>query len=349
MSVSTYPEIDYLQSIKSQTNNARSLIYTYNSRANSLFNEFDSKVYDYETTSEKGRVYVSEMDGYIMRLHDTKRDLIDYKDDLKEAESEISNIQKEFQVIEELDAETLVNPIVVRNKQVYVPDLDPELLALLENRSKDMTPIEKVVRGISLINLQTIFPVLLLLITIFLSLLVSSFICLNEINSSANCRVRLVKGVFLHEFISVYFSSLLIVAVPIFCILFLGNHLFALHIFHNFSYIALLLFFISSIFTMFGIGLSYLIKKESITLLMSTFFLVFLMFFSGFLLPIERMTESASSLANIFPGKVALNAFNKMIFYDIQYSIMSHDFVILMIWFALLAIFTLVIKKLRNV
>ena len=98
-----------------------------------------------------------------------------------------------------------------------------------------------------------------------------------------------------------------------------------------------------------GISIAYLVKKESITLLITTFILVFLLFISGFLLPIERMSAIPAAIAKFFPGKLALNAFNMVVFYDQGLSVVVSTISLLCVWFFFLVITAVVIKKVRKV
>jgi len=323
----------------SETAGLRNEINSYNSFAGNYFNEMDSRISKYEIASEKGKNYISEIDSTITKMENTKKDLYLYKSKLDKTENEITNIQNYFKGVGELDPETMVNPIVIYNKPVYIPEVEAEI--------KNLNG-EKAERGFNMISLQTIYPNILFLIVLFLSLLISSFVCLSEINSPANQRIKLIKGISIPEIISIYTTSLIIIALPIFCVLLFGNILFVINIFKNFVFVSIILFLISSIFIIFEISLAYLIKKKSITLLITTFILVFLIFFSGFLLPIERMSKIAGYIASIFPMKVALSAFNKIVFYN-EWNSSITNIVILGIWFAILIPVSLIIKKIKQV
>ena len=309
-------------------------------------NNINNGVVRSRSLSSRGRTDLSGIDSAASDLYNIKNNLVGYKSSLNSAEDDILNMEDEIRKISNIDPETLVNPIVIRNTPTYIPEISEKLK--IKYADGEGSEVEKIVRGVNLISLQTIFPVVLVLLIMFLSLLISSFMCLTEINSSANCRIRLVKSIFTHEFISIYLSSFIIIFVPIFCVLLLGNYLFMIPLFENFGLVFLLLFFISSVFIFIGMGLSYLFKKESITLLISTFILVFLIFFSGFLLPIERMGRLPGLFASNFPGKIGLSALNKVVFYGQDFSSVLKDINLLMVWFVSLIAVVLIIKKLRH-
>lgn len=187
----------------------------YSYEANMLLGEIDTKIDEYEDASLKGRQYMSEIDTYINILQSLKQDLITYKGKIGEAESEITNIQDKIATMEEMNPEVLINPIIVNNLPTYIPEVDSSLIERFAERFEDSSALEKAVLGLNMINLQTIFPMLLFLITIFLCLLVSSFICLEDINSSAHTRVSIIRSSFIAQFLSIYLSSLIVIFVPI--------------------------------------------------------------------------------------------------------------------------------------
>ena len=95
-------------------------------------------------------------------------------------------------------------------------------------------------------------------------------------------------------------------------------------------------------------GLSYLIKKKSLTLIVSVFLLIFLLFFSGFILPIERMGRIPAKIASNFPGNIASDALNKAIFYDQPLNPLNLAILILSLTMMAILAGVLVIKYFRD-
>ncbi len=312
----------------------RNQIEYFNDRSGNMFAEVDEKIKRYKELSKQGRSHISEIDLGLVKLRQVKRDLDYYKSRLKETDNELGSIQQNFKSFRNLDPETFVNPIVINNYPVFVPNQ--------KNKEKE------VIETFNLMSLKTIFPMILLLITLFISLLISSFMCLKDINSPANKRIRLIKGVFFPEVFAVYISSLIIILVPILCVLALGDFVFKIAIFYHINTVALIMFLLISSFILIGMLLAYLVKKESVTLLVTTFLLVFFIFISGFLLPIERMSHYAAIIANHFPGKIALSAFNKVVFYNASLKTINNDIISLIVWIVFILSFVILFKWLRN-
>jgi ABC-type multidrug transport system permease subunit len=326
--------------ISSDISSLRNELNSYYGDADVSLNNADFKISQYKNAIKERKSYIDLIDAGIEKVYEVKRNLIYYKSRLEDAQDELSDIQRDMKTIEDLDPETLVSPIVIRNFPVYIPPVSAELL--------EKAKTEELIKGFNLISLQTIFPTVLLLISLFLSLLISNFICITDINSAANQRVRMIKGIFFPEMLSIYASSLIIMVLPIFCVLLLGNYLFRIEILANLFTVSVILFLLSSIFILLGMGLAYLIKKESITLLVTTFILVFLIFISGFLLPLERMSWFASYFATIFPTNIALSAFGKAVFYNQSFYLIGWDIISLLIWFIGFVVAVTIIKRIRR-
>ncbi len=339
----SYPQNIALATIQSQIDTVRLELREYDNAVEDYLGEVDGKIRSYESKSSAGRGYLTGMDTKISELQNIKEKLVTLQGTLTQAQTDIEAIYHEFQNIGSLDPEILVNPVVVRNTPTYVPEVSAQDAKKLKG-----SDAQKIVTGFNLISLQTIYPTILFLIVLFLAMLISSFICLYDINSPATRRLQLIKGIFIHEFFSCYLSSLLIMVLPVACVLLLGQVIFRIPIMEHGAAVSVLMFLFASIFTLGGMCLAYLVRKESIALIISTFLLVFLIFFSGFLLPIERMGETVGNIAFLLPGKIALTAFNQIVFYNAKLSMVMPLLRVLMGWFFGFLILGLLIKKLRE-
>jgi hypothetical protein len=339
--LSTNSEI--ANSLRNQATYLRNEIERYDQLSDSNLNQVENKIFEYEQKSNKGKQYVSDIDAGILQLTGVRNDLQNYQSAIKSTENELTTIQNEFKDLEGLDPDALVNPIIINNNPTYIPKVASQYY------TNGSFSAQKIIKGVNLISLQTIFPTMLLLITLFLSLLISGFICLSEINGPAQKRRILIPGIFFPEIIAVYISSMIIMIIPLICVLILGNYLFAIPIFDHLPEVSIIILLLSSIFILMGSSLAYLIKNESITLLITTFLLVFFIFLSGFILPIERMSNWANIIASSFPAKLSLSAFNKVVFYNQGFSAISGCILGLTLWFSALFIASNIIKKIRNV
>ncbi len=327
-----------VESLKQQSDDIRDELEDYNDEADESFEDVDERVSTYRIASQKGKNYLVEINEGVDNLHDTKNELYNYKFKLLNLRNDLSTMRTDISSVSQINPELIVTPIKFLTTPLYIPN------------TKELTNgenfLSNLIKGINLIGLQTLFPKLLLLIVMFLSLLISTFICLSEINSPSNIRVSIIRGIGFHEFFSTYLSSLFIILPPILIVLGLGYSIFELSI--PFVWIFLAMFLLSSTFIMIGMSLSYLIVKESITMLVMTFLLMFLLFFSGYILPIERMSTLSRLIAEISPGKISLDIFNQMTFYHQSFSTVTILFSMLLVWFIFSTLISFVIKAIKN-
>lgn len=321
------------------TSGARDSINQYNRRIDSDISDIDARIYSYEQTSAMSKGYINDMYNGIIVLGGVKNQLYNHKDSLTKSYQDLGNIQTKFQGISNLDSKNLVSPVVVYNYPVYTGSFNSDVQA---------ETADDVIKGINLLSLQTLFPTMLFLITMFLALLVSGFIALEDINSPAAKRTRLIRGTSFHSMFAVYISSLIITAVPVLCVLIMGSSIFMLPILSKGWGVFLILFLVTSIFINLGALLAQIIKKESITLLTSTFLLILFIFLSGFILPTEKMSDAISFMSNHFPGKIGSNAFAKVVFYEQGVYSMGGELTMLAAWVAVLTITVVAVRRFKR-
>jgi ABC-type multidrug transport system permease subunit len=295
----------------------------YNNELGQSIQELDSKIYSYERQLEQGEAEVEVMEDYLDKLEDVKDDIREYAEEIDAVNRNIQQIQSQFSDVKNVDAEQIVNPIVMESIPRYVP-----------NFNKQETEIS-VVKGINLIGLQTMYPIILFLIIIFLSLLLTSYITLDRINSAAYTRLQMIKHMPTYNYFATFIATHILLIIPTGIVILLGSFLFQLPIFTQIIPLVVIIMLVSSSFILLALLISFIIKKEAITLLTNSFILVFTIFISGFIFPIERMSLIAKTLALASPGTLGLHAFNKIVFYQ-QYA--ATEIISLFAWVIILGI-----------
>ncbi|MEM5799470.1 MAG: ABC transporter permease [Candidatus Aenigmatarchaeota archaeon] len=329
--------ISYInQTNDERSNEIKNKINYFNNYMNFYLLKLENKIESYKYSINLGKSYIKKIDNYNERLIETKNRFSNYNYEIKNIKSDIQEFRNNINFLKKINPEDVSNPIYLYNQPVYKPDI------INYNKLTE----KEINKGINMISLQTIFPNVLILITLFLSILVSTFISLNHINSEAKIMLNLIEDVFIHEIFSIYVSSLIIVITPTFFVLLVGNYLFKINIFFNFNLIILIILFLCSTFIFLGMFISYIIKKESITFLLSSFILVFFVFFSGFILPSERMSTIFSYFSSNSPTKIAVSALIKVSFYN-QTNIIKEIFIMLE-WLLFPFILCISAKKIKN-
>ncbi len=312
-----------------------------------------SRIDSYRTLEREGFEYANEIDREIIELQQIRSQLIILNANLQYDANKLNELHAKFERMSFLTGKDIVNPVIFKTTSVY-PLLGylnevsvKEHAALCLPTVSDHKTFSAFLKSSNnIFKGQTFFPIVLILLILFLSILISSFMTLTYINSPARIRVSLIHGTFVPEFISLFLSSFLIVLLPITIVLILGFSIFHLYpiLYHVIAVLAIVSFDIA-IFVLVGMMSSYIIKKESLTLLTNTFLMVSLIFVSGLILPLERMRPIVSSISRITPAKVALDSFYKLVFYNVPFYPGCRDFNILLAWFLALLFLTLLIKK----
>ena len=305
----------------------------FNSEFDFIYYDFENRINSYESYISTIKNYLNEFENSVKEAKYQSEKFKNIKNKLHSLKMEVEEFNDKVNQIKNIGPESLLNPINIINYPIYVPSQKKDLKS--ENR-----------HDINLISFQTIYPIILHLMIIFLSTLVSVHISLTHINQDSYDRIRLHENILIHEIIGLYITSLTIILLPILLILFLGNYTFLIPIIENIKIVALTTFLIGSFFIFLGFSVSFLIKNESLTLIVTIFILVLSIFLSGFVLPIEKMSKVFNKFASVFPGKTSLNIFNKVVFY--KNNNYYNDFCILCIWLFLSLVTCLFTKYLRN-
>jgi predicted nucleic acid-binding Zn-ribbon protein len=304
-----------------------------NEEVKSEIDTYEDLIQNYWEFRADSRDYLEQMNRTIADLNATIEDLERYEKRLGKLESDLEEMNHRYSQVAEMDPSKMGSAVQVNNRRSYIPGQEGAQEAGIDAETA------------SLLTVQTVYSALLLLVTFFVSLLVAMFITLKTINSSSKERLDAIKGTFLAEYISTYLSSLIIISLPVTCVLLLGNFLFELPIFANIDTIALTVFLLSSSMINLGMLLSYQIRKKSITLMVGSLLFVFLIFFSGLLLPVEMMNGWAAIMAGSLPGSLAKKAFDISVMYGQPMKVITTEIVGLYLWNLLLVALALIVKE----
>ena len=342
--------------LSAQLTDLTNQINDFHSNFKNNMNSFQQKLNHYKQLNSEGFTYLKELDAEIDELKKTKAQLVQLRQKLQDDSNKLTELNNKFVYLSSISGEQIVNPILFRRAPSY-----PLIPILLNLKSESPTAFKELfvthkvfntadkLAAISSFGTQRIFPIILVLLIIFLSIIVSSVMTLTYINSPAKTRISLIKGTFIPEFVSVFLSSFIVVLIPVIVVLLLGFFLFKIvFILYHPTAVLILISLSVAIFVAIGMAFSYLIKKESLTLLTNTFAVILFMFISGLIIPVERMKLLMMRLTNMSPGKITLDSFYKLAFYKIPLSLHGRNFKLLVVWFVAVVIVTLIIKKLNE-
>ncbi|MEA3330031.1 MAG: ABC transporter permease [Nanoarchaeota archaeon] len=183
---------------------------------------------------------------------------------------------------------------------------------------------------------QIIFPILIILIIAFTSIILSNMFVIEETHKKSYIREIITPTSDTILLLGDFFISLIIISVQIVILLILGEFLFRLPILNNILYLFTILICISSLFILIGMSLGYIIRSKHISTLMSTFILLFLIMFSDLLIPRQIISPIIKLITNLNPFVIADNLiFNTLIFGELpkltfQYTLLLIVFLITM-------------------
>lgn len=205
-----------------------------------------------------------------------------------------------------------------------------------------ITKIEKISPEKSYLNYM--FPVLLVLVIMFSSLLLGTTLVMMEKNSPAffrNYFVPLKKGMFV---LSIYLTNLIITLIQI--VVILGVALFFLK--ENSLVmlpIALILLLSSSVFTFLGMSLGYLFKSEETGVLASISLGSFLLFMSGVVLPLESVSPLLRKITYYNPFVISEKIIRELFLFGASIEVIWVDLLILIGYSVVLFVIILIIER----
>lgn len=284
--------------------------------------------------SKTRKNYLKEVNNSVKEFQNSKILLANQRQDMIELNRSLNDLKAFNSDLTDRNASSLAQPIKSDSEGLYI--------------AKDQYGNEET-SNTNLLRRQTIFSTVLVFIAIFVSLLVSQFITLKQINSSVMKRHKMIKGIFLEEYLSVFISSALIISIPIFSVLFFGYYFFQLPILKNLSSVAIVTGLLCFSLINLGIATSYLVKEKSITLLIGNLALVFLSFFSGFVLPLDMMNQYLGTMGKYQPASIALRSFDSIILYGKEIHSIQFNIFYLSLWVIFLSLICLGVKKTQNV
>lgn len=202
-----------------------------------------------------------------------------------------------------------------------------------------VSPITTKIEPVStdLTNLVSLFPILVVLIIMFISLLLSSTIVTNEKSSKAyprNFATPTKKFVFI---LANYLTCLIVVFLQL-LILFIISSLF-FKVFNiyplvMFGYTPLAIFLVTTLFISIGMTIGYIFKSQETSTLgaISVGSLLFLL--SNIILPLESIPKLFADIVALSPFVVSISVFKKIIIFSRGFSSIYYELGLIMIFIA---------------
>ncbi len=239
---------------------------------------------------------------------------------IQQIQATFDGIKKDISSVKETGVSNIVNPI-----------------------SSDIKPItaEKT-------HLNFIFPTLLVMIIMFVSMLLTSTLEIRESMAKVYFKNFITPTSVSLFTLSNYLTNLLIISLQTTILLGAAAYLFFSNIVASLSVLLLALFVIISIFLFLGITLGSIFKTEetnTITVISIGFIMVF---FSSAILPIEILPSIIKGIASFNPFYISETILNKIILFQSPFSAIKKEFILLSSYFVGAVTLTWIVKKITG-
>ncbi len=194
-------------------------------------------------------------------------------------------------------------------------------------------------------KVRLLFPTLMIIIIMFISIILSNIVVLNEINSSAYFRSLLLPISDFTIIAGIFVTNLIIVSVQVAVLLAISQIKFGMNITSQLQPLIIATSLISTIFIMIGMIIAYFIKNKQTSILTSVLVSLGLFIYSSIIFPIEGMGKIAAIGASHSPLVVGETLLKKVILFN--FPDVRNEMYILLIYVGVLAII-LYLAFLRN-
>ena len=223
--------------------------------------------------------------------------------------------------IEIKDADTIANPVI--------------------------TTVRPVVQEESYLNYM--FPSLIVLVVMFISILLSTTLVMMEKHSPAYFRNFITPTKTLTFILASYFTSVMLVFLQIAIILLISFYFFQARIVDSLYVLIPSLLLITSLFSFIGMLIGYLFNSEETSTLAAISIGSVFLFLSNVILPLESMPLSVREFARFNPFILSESILRRAIFFNADFSALSYELKLLLLYsFVLLVLIWIVQKVVRK-
>ncbi|MBI3033189.1 ABC transporter permease [Candidatus Woesearchaeota archaeon] len=293
--------------------------------------DIQNKLTGYNEKFEQNKKYVEIIPLILQKLEETKlfietmlvetdKNILIIDNALEEMYAIADDLDKsitKFSSLDKTKAASLLKPI----KTVFSP--------LLENAEK----------------IILIFPIILVFIISFISILLSNITVLKEVNSPAHFRNFLVPVASFSFIFGLYITNLLVILFQIGILLLVAYWRFNIDIFSMFQDFSIAILLITTVFILIGMCIGYAVRSQQTALLLSVFVALTTFLFSDVIFPVEIMPELATTLASMNPLVIGERMFRELLYYNIPLQEQMTDVVLLSVYVIVLSFGTFLMYK----
>ncbi len=300
-----------------------------------LLQEFDSMIEEMDTIREV-------IDRNEVRIDNAIDAMNEYENTIDGSIQDMDENQIKMQKILNVDTNNIIKPLLIDYKPIYLGS------KRAQEKYKELLDKEITLKKGDVQAIQILFPIITLMVIVFIGMLFSNIIVLEEVNSKAYFRNFLVpinQSIF---FVGTLITSLMITLFQIMMLLFIGHFIFYLDIFSNFRTIAAIAVLSTMIFTLYGMAVGYMIRVPMTSVIVTIFIIIMNIIIAGILVPIERMSPFMSKIASGMPFSLSIKAIQQALFYNVQIEQMWGIILALIIHGIVMIVLVLLIKRITD-
>ncbi|MBI5073012.1 ABC transporter permease [Candidatus Woesearchaeota archaeon] len=218
----------------------------------------------------------------------------------------------EFSALNESDAERFLHPITA------------SFVAVPEEVSTNKTAL--------------VFPIILVFMICFISILLSNMLVLNETHSPAYFRNFLVPANTLLFILGLFITNIILISLQLVFFFIVAAFSFGVNFFLNVPVFLLAVFLGIVLYVLLGMLFGYLVRDRQTSLLLGLFSALIMFFFSDVVFPLETMPSAASFIAQFNPLVVIEGIFRHTLFYGQSVSAQLFGFSVVCLYIVFFAV-----------
>ena len=301
-----------------------------------------------------GNLTIMSMNKVIELLNDTEKETINISIELSKTIKELDKINDLLNTsIEITDRNIKLIDKGIENIDIKYGELDDKIKKFEELRYVGAEDIVKPISAeyISILKeknkVRLLFPTLMVIILLFISIVLSNIVVLNEINSSASFRSVLLPVPDIIIILSMYLTNLIIVSVQIAVLLLIAELRFGMNIIPILGDVGISLVVLSTIFIFIGMIIAYIIKNKQTSILISIFVTLAMFLYSNMLFPIEGMSKLAAIGAKANPVVIGESILKKILLFSIGIEGVNVE-LLRLLTYAIILFFVMILAYKRN-
>ncbi len=243
--------------------------------------------------------------------------MVQSSSNIEELQASIDKIYNDIASVQIKDAATIVNPITTQIKTVI-----PEKTYL-----------------------NYLFPPLIVLVVMFISILLSTTLVMMEKHSIAYFRNFITPTRDITFILATFLTNMILVTIQLIIIIAISINFFKAQIISSLVTAIPAMLLITTLFTFFGMFIGYIFNSEETATLASISLGSVLLFLSDVILPLESMPDYIRNIAQFNPFVIGENLLRKAVLFQANFNVLANEFYMLLAYSAILFVFIWISQK----